>query len=119
MGKLFIHRGPYLISTYLAIWNSLGTGDILAIVFGILLAFSLIATGYLFISRLRGRPPKRPETVAPFQNVEYDYLGPPIISQGLQEPTPHTSMQSSNFTMPASKTSNEVAYLNVSHPLVS
>jgi hypothetical protein len=114
MRKLFIHRVSFLISTYLPIWNRFGTGNILAMVFGILLAFSLIATGYLFFSRRRGRPSKRTETVAPFQNVEYNYLQPPK-SQGLQEPTPHTSMQSSNFAMPASKTSNEVSYLNVSH----
>ena len=102
----------------------MGAGSILAIVFGILLAFSLIANGYLFFRRRRGsKPPRMTESVTPFQNVEYDYLGPPTTSQGLQQPTAQTSMQSmqsSNFATRAtdSKTSN-VTNVNVSHPLVS
>jgi hypothetical protein len=111
--KLFIHRVPFLnISTYLPIWDRLATGSILAIIFGILLAFSLIATGYLFFSRRRARPAKNIEKATPFQNVEYDYLGP----------TPHTSMQSSSFGPRAADTktiNSEVINSNVSHPLVS
>jgi hypothetical protein len=121
MRKLFIHRLPFLISTYLPIWNRLGTGSILAIVFGILLAFSLIAIGYLFFSHRRGKPPRNTDAVTPFQNVEYEYLGPPTTSQGLQQPTPHTSTLPFNFSTRAanSKTVNEVTNVNVSHLLVS
>ena len=119
--KLFIHRVPFLISLLnLPIWNRLATGSILAIVFGIFLAFSLVATGYLFFSHRRRRPAKNPETVTPFQNVEYDYLGP--TSQGLLQPTPHTSMQSSSFgsrTADTKTINSEVTNVNVSHPLVS
>lgn len=111
--KLFIHLVPYKnSSTYLAIWDRLATGSILAIVFGILLAFSLIATGYLFFSRRRAKPAKNIETATPFQNVEYDFLGP----------TPHTSMQSSNSGPRAADTkaiNSEVINSNVSHPLVT
>lgn len=118
--KLFLHLVPFWFSTYLSIWDRLGAGSILAIVFGILLAFSLMANGYLFFRRRRGEPPRMTDSVTPFQNVEYDYLGPPTTSQGLQQPTAQTSMQSSNFATRAtdSKTSN-VTNVNVSHPLVS
>jgi hypothetical protein len=100
----------------------LATGSILAIIFGILLAFSLIATGYLFFSRQRGRPAKNTETVTPFQNVEYDYLPVGLTPQGLLQPTPHTSMQSSNFGLRAADTktiNSEAINVNVSHPLLS
>jgi len=93
--------------------HALGTGSILAIVFGILLAFSLIAIGYLFFSHRRGKPPRNTDSVTPFQNVEYEYLGPPTTSQG-QQPTPHTSTLPSNFSTRAanSKTVNEVTNVN-------
>jgi hypothetical protein len=96
----------------------LATDSILAIVFGILFAFSLIATGYLFFSHRRGKSPKDTETVVPFQNIEYDYLGSPATSQqGLQQPSPHTSMQLSNFATRVAdgKAINELTNVNVSH----
>lgn len=91
----------------------MATGSILAITFGILLAFSLIASGYLFFSHRRGRLPKNTESATPFQNVKYDRLGQ--TKEGLLQPTPHVSIQSSNFGPQAS----EVIGMNVGHLLVS
>ena len=112
--KLFIHRMHFLnIFTYLPIIrNRLATGSILAITFGILLVFSLIATGYLFFSHRRSRSPKQSKSVTPFQDVGYNPLEP--TPQGLLQPTP---MQSSNFRSQA--INPEVISVNVSHPLVS
>ena len=124
--KLFIHHVNLKknICTYLPIRNRLATGSVLAIVFGVLLAFSLIAIGYLLFSHRRSKPPKikESETVVPFQNVEYDYLGPTTTSQGLLQRTPHTSMQSSNLGMRVADTktiNSEVVTVNVGHPLVA
>lgn len=52
-------------------------GSILAIIFGILLAFSLIATGYLFFSHRRGMSAKGSETTIPFSQVKYHPVGAP------------------------------------------
>ena len=99
----------------------MATGSIFAIVFGILLALSLIAIGYLFFSHRRDRPSKnmKSETAIPFQNVEYEYLGP--TSQAFLDPTPQTLMQSSDLAVRTADTkiNSEVVGVNVSHPLIS
>jgi hypothetical protein len=100
----------------------LATGSILAIIFGIFLAFSLIATGYLFFNHRRRGPAKTAEAVTPFQDVEYESLGGPTPQVVHLQPNSHSSMQSSNFGSRAADTkpiNSEVSNLNVSNPLVS
>ena len=68
--------------------------SIVAITFGILLAFILIATSYLFCYRWRGMDSR---TIFPFPRSEYHPLAYP--SQG-QPPTVDGSMQSSSSGWP-------------------
>ena len=72
----------------------MAAGSILAIVLGSLLALSLIATGYLFFDRRRGKQVQVSETAVPFAEVEYHSLRPP--PPGLLQRSSHISMQSAD-----------------------